>query len=224
MDTRRKKMKQQRAQWIGLLGAVTLLAGEGGPLFAQTAQTVSIPAQTIVRVQLMRDISSQTMEVGDRVSVRVAPDDASGLPKNAVFTGRVTEVMSATKTAPGVVDVHFGALQLGSVWQGISADLTTNGEPFVDETANLSATGKAQTEFNRKLIGYGAGAGAVLGALSRHNSRAFVTGGLLGGAAGLLTARAHRKQVYKDVNLKAGTEFSLVLNRPLSVRTTITAR
>jgi hypothetical protein len=217
-------MRNASVRHIVLAMALLAAAGAAGrPARAQQSTEASrIPAGTGIRVRLLRDISSRTMEVGDRVRVQVAADDTSGLPKEAILVGRVIEASPATASSPGVVDVSFGAIELAGGWQGISAELTTGGPgPRVDETAGVQLSGGSKQQGDKKLIGYGAGAGAVLGELFRHKDSALVKGGLLGAAAGYAAERTSRKKVYQDVSLKAGAEFNVILNRPLSVRTTV---
>ncbi|MES2464492.1 MAG: hypothetical protein V4671_28355, partial [Armatimonadota bacterium] len=178
---------------------------------------------------LQRALDSTTMDVGDKVRVQIAPDDSSGLPKDCFLVGRVTEVTSATKTAPGVIDVHFGALErAGSDWVGVSIDLAIGNQPLVDQTANVTVVGQTQQP-NTKLIGYGAGAGAVLGALFKHhaNGRSLVRGGLLGALIGTAAAETQKgpgkggTTDYKDVKLKAGTEITVTTNQPIRVQNTV---
>ena len=221
-----------RTRYAAAIAAATLFcSGSTGVARAQSAvqastQLSTIPKGTLVRVVLLRALDSTSMDVGDKVRVRVAPDDASGLPKDCVFVGRVTEVMPATKSAPGVIDVYFGALErAGSPWQGVSLDLAVGKQPRVDETADLRVVGETQQQQqpDTKLIGYGAGAGALLGSLSRHGGRSFLRGGILGAGAGAIAAEARSKPrtTYQDVKLKAGTELTVTLNRPITVQSAV---
>jgi hypothetical protein len=160
------------------------------------------------------------------VRVQIAPDDQSGLPKDCILVGRVIEVAPATKTAPGVIDIHFGALErTGGGWKGVSIDLAIGDQPKVDQTAGLAVTGQTQQEANTKIVGYGAGAGAVLGSLFKHNGHSAVKGGILGAVAGEIAAEATKGKTghtdYKDVKLKAGTELTVTLNRPITVESTV---
>lgn len=225
-------MKQQTLQISASIASIAMVIGgivtpgaRAQSIQANT-QVTTIPQGTMVRVILQRAVDSTSMEVGDKVRVAVAPDDPSGLPKDCVLVGRVTEVAPASKTAPGVVDVYFGALErAGRPWTSISVDLTVGNQPPVDQTANMSVKGQSTQAPNTKIIGYGAGAGAVLGSLFKHDGRSLIRGGLLGAAAGAVVADRTRKTTgtpdYRDVKIPAGTELTVTLNQPITVESTI---
>jgi heat shock protein HslJ len=213
---------------VVLLGA-SLWAGIT-PVQAQSveanSQVTTIPKGTLVRVLLQRALDSTTMEVGDRVSAQIAPDDPNGIPKDCILVGRVTEVTPATKTAPGIIDIHFGALErAGSPWQGVSVDLIVGNQPRVGQTADVAVTGQTTQQPNTKIIGYGAGAGAVLGSLFHRGGRSTIRGGVLGAIAGAVAAETTRNKTgqttYQDVKLPAGTELTVTLNQPITVQNTV---
>ncbi len=219
---RRFRSLAPAAAALGLL----CLGASGAPARAQNVQAsakmTTIPKGTLVRVVLLRDLDSTTMDVGDKVRVRVAPDDPSGLPDDCIFVGRVTEAAPASRSAPGVIDVHFGALERAGDWQGVSLDLAVGNQPKMDQTADLGIAGQTTQQPDTKIIGYGAGAGALLGSLLRHNGRSFLRGGILGAGAGAVAAALSKpKTDYKDVKLKAGTELTITLNRPISVQSAV---
>lgn len=97
--------------------AVTMVSGgaiirnANAQSIGTSSQVITSPQGTRARVLLQRALDSTTMEVGDKVRVTIAPTDVSGLPKDCVLVGRVTEVSAATKTAPGIIDISFGALE-----------------------------------------------------------------------------------------------------------------
>lgn len=208
-----------------LIAGVTVSDAQAQSMEA-SSQLVTIPAGTLAKVQLQRALDSTTMVVGDKVRVNIAPDDTSGLPKDCILVGRVTEASPATKNTPGVIDITFGALErAGNPWKTISVDLALGNYPQVNQTANVSVTGQTTQDPNTKIIGYGAGGGAVLGSLLKHNSRSFIRGGVLGMIGGAIAAETTKKKTgtptYFDVKVPVGTELTVTLNQPITVQSTI---
>ena len=204
---------------IWFLGAMLLPLLTAAPLQAQR-----IPAGTVVKVRLLQDLSSKTARVGDRVRVQVAEEDRSGLASDTVLVGRITEVRQASGSSPGVIDIHFGALERNGRWQAVAGSLHSLDERDVRADASGRLMGKQRKQDQAKLIGYGAAGGAVLGYLLKSKTKDALTGALLGAAAGYVYSESQKKKGYEDVDLKAGSEFGVYLNRPLAVGRSVAVR
>ena len=168
-----------------------------------------IPAGTQVKVKLLRSLSSEDANVGDTVRAQVAGDDASGLPVGTTFYGRVTSVHPATAKKPGLVYVRFGTRPLTDA----SATPQVATAHLVGSNAHSEKAGD---------ISIGAGIGGLIG-LSRKRKLGDAAAGAALGALGGYAADQAQKKSATDVTLKQGSEITLSLNRPMTVRTEIDA-
>ena len=197
-------------------------------LSSAPAQAQRLPEGTVVKVRLLDDLNSETARVGDRVRVQVADTDRSGLPLDSVFVGRVTEARRASKSAPGVINLSFGALERAGGWQPVSGGLHSLDDKFVREDASGRLVGKRGTsdKERQKFLGYGAAGGALLGYVLGDDLNGALKGGLLGAVAGYLYGESQKKkqQGYQNVDLKEGAEFGIYLNRPVTLRDSVAQR
>lgn len=195
------------AAWLGLF--LTCAAADA----LQAQETV--PGGTVIKVRLLDDLSSADARVGDRVRVRVAEDDRSGLPPGTVLVGRVTQVQKASRSQPGMIDVDFRVAELRNRWVPISGDPYSLGDRDVRETASGRLEAKGRRNERTKFIGYGAAGGVLLGKLLGTST---LEGVLLGAGAGYLYEKSRRnKSKYRDVSLDAGSEFGVRLNRRVAL-------
>jgi hypothetical protein len=197
-----------------------LLSGAALAQPSYSARQVSLPRGTVLRADLNDRLSSMDSRPGDRFTGTIK-EDGSGLPPGTEVVGQVVDVQRSTDHQPGVVDVDFRSLRLpdGRVFP-IDGRLTSLDNDNVRKTSSgrLEARNNASSERN-KFLGYGAGAGAVISALSGGN---LLKGALLGGAAGFVLNQLNRDKNsngrYSEVNLKPGTEFGVELTRSTNVR------
>jgi len=185
-----------------------------------TTRQTSLPEGTVLKAELNDRLSSVDSHPGDRFRATIRPDQYdTGLPNGTQVEGTVTSVRRASDKEPGTIDVDFTTLRTpdGRTYP-ITASLTSLDANSVqrNSTGRLEARGRSSKDKN-KFIGYGAGAGALIGALSRGN---LLTSALLGAAAGYLYGQLNKDKAnndgrYSDVNLKAGTEFGVRVDRDL---------
>lgn len=184
-------------------------------------QEVSLSEGTVLRAELKDRLSSVDSRPGDRFTATIRADqDGSGLPSGTEVTGLVRSVRKASDRQPGTIDVTFETLRLpGGRSYPITANLTSLDAENVRRTADgrLESRGSS-SKSNTKFIGYGAGAGAIIGALSGGD---LLMSGLLGAAAGYLYGQLNKDKQrngrYSDVDMKAGTEFGVELSRQVVV-------
>jgi len=201
---------------------VFALSGAASAQRSSYTQQVSLPQGTVLRAELNDSLSSTDSRPGDRFTATIRSDeDGSGLPSGTKVVGQVQSVRRASEKQPGTVDVDFSSLQLpdGRTYP-VEATLTSLDSKNIRRTASgrLESTGRSSKDKN-KFIGYGAGAGAIIGALGGGN---LLTSALLGAAAGYLYGQLNKDKQsnngrYSDVNLKAGTEFGVELNRQMAL-------
>jgi hypothetical protein len=176
----------------------------------------TVPTNTIIRVRLDQELSSKTARVGDRFSSEVTdPVNSAGvevIPAGAKVWGRVTSVKRAGRRSPGSIVVAFSSVQMPN---GRSAVI--NGSLTSADEANADNEGTVKGGSNRKrdavFIGGGAATGALIGAIAGGGKGAAI-GAILGGGLGT-GARVYEKE--KEAQVKAGTEFGVILNRSVTL-------
>jgi len=185
-----------------------------------TTRQMSLPEGTVLKAELNDRLSSVDSQPGDRFRATLRPDQYdTGLPSGTQVEGTVTSVRRASEKEPGTIDVEFTTLRtpdgrtypINASLQSLDADSVQR-----NSTGRLEARGRSSKD-KSKFIGYGAGAGALIGVLSRGN---LLTSALLGAAGGYLYGQLNKDKSqnngrYSDVNLKTGTEFGVRVDRDL---------
>ena len=178
----------------------------------------NLPSGTVIPVRLDEPLSSKSATSGDKFTATVVggADDA-GLPEGTRVEGTVREAISSGDGKAGSLDVDFRRLVFadGSA-QAITGSLySLSGKAVTRSDGRLVATtdkGKDRLKF----IGIGAGAGLLIGTLTKQNS---ILSLLLGAGAGYLYNEVGNKPKPGDVELKQGQEFGVRLDRQLAFNT-----
>ena len=211
---------------------ITLIAGSVVPTFgsAQRRRTrrrapapnvvyYTVPTNTVIRVRMNEHLNSKTARIGDRFSTNVTePVYANGgtqvIPVGSRIWGRVSSVRAAGRRTPGNITVSFTSVQLPNAKSyPINGSLTTLQADDVNSDNEGTVKGKGNRKRDAVFIGGGAAGGALIGAIAGGGKGAAI-GALLGGALGT-GARVYEKESEADV--KSGTEFGVILNRPVSL-------
>ncbi len=199
-----------------MLFATALLVALAVPTLAQT--TV-IPRYTVIPVVLDNGLNSAVSKVGDVFYSHCAGTDCGGFPVGTQFKGKVTGVVRASGTTPGQIDVQFthAILPGGTVVpiSGLLSSLNSNAVVTDPQTGRLTARTTSRNDRN-KFIAYGAGAGILIGVLSRSN---ILKGALIGAAAGWLAGALQRGKPAGNVDVPPGTEFGIMLTNAVTVPT-----
>jgi hypothetical protein len=223
---------------LGFLILIALMAGSVLPAFGQrrrvrrsprlgrytrpveaqpTYRTVS--ANTVLRVRINEEISSENARVGDRfTTTTVDPVYAGGvevIPAGSIVTGRVASVLRASrKSKAGTLGVSFVSVQLPSgMTRSINGSLTDVASESVSSDNEGQVSGRSSMKRNVVFIGGGAAAGALIGAIAGGGKGAGI-GGILGGGAGAAGAYFSKG---KEAVVKRGTEFGVVLNQSVAL-------
>jgi len=171
-----------------------------------------------IRVRIENRISSKESQPGDRFSTKVTEPVYSHtgiivIPAGSRITGKIDSVKRAQKNGkPGEIDVSFIQIKLpnGTTRKinGSLASLDSKGAKSDNE-----GTVSADKMKHRKIIFIGGGGvgGAVLGGIIGGGKGALI-GGIIGAGTGLLGGKIKKG---KEVKVKSGTEFGVVLNQPL---------
>lgn len=170
----------------------------------------TVPSGTVMRVELMESLSSQTSEPGDIFRARVASDvtDDGGqvvIPAGSEVVGVVGEAVPLRKVGgQAKLTLRF-------------TDLVLPSGGTVPIRASFVGAGRSETRKDAATIGGAAAGGAILGrVLSKGNrSRGAVIGAIIGAAAG--TAIASRTPG-EEVTIDRGTAVDLKLDDSVEVR------
>jgi hypothetical protein len=180
---------------------------------------VVLPTGSVIPVRLDQSLTSKTAQSGDRfvATVRYGTGDA-GLPEGASVQGVVRESLRSAGGKPGVLDLDFRRLVTpGGQDRPLTGSLIALDSKSVQssDTGRMVATG-SKSKDRLKFIGLGAGAGLLIGTLTKKGNKVIDT--MLGAGAGYLYNELKNKKA-GDVNLKAGTEFGIRLDRQLAFDT-----
>jgi len=180
-----------------------------------------LTSETVIPVRLDTRLSSRESRNGDRFTATIGTDGRTvygSLPAGTRIEGRVVTARPQSGKDPGVIELDFQRLRLpnGRAYaidgQLISLD---NNSVIRDENGTLRSRGSATARDNRTVYaGYGAGAGLIVGLLTKRP----LEGAILGGILGYLGGEAERSRNRpSDVTLAAGTEFGVRLTRDVAI-------
>jgi hypothetical protein len=174
---------------------------KGGLLNLLKPDPVVVPEDTRLPLVLETTVSSKTSHKGDLVVAKLAEDVKVGervvLPEGTELRGHVTSAVPSGKVK-GVAHLAFDF-----------DTLLLKGQEHAVETRTVSITAPKTHKRDAAIIGGGAGAGALIGAIVDGKKGAGV-GALVGGAAGtgvVLTTTG------KEVQIPAGSRLSIKLTR-----------
>lgn len=180
----------------------------------------TVAAGKRIRVRMNETLSSKTAKVGERFTVTVrepvySTTGAVVIPEGSELVGRIDAVVPAKKGGkPGTIDVSFiQAVLPNGTKRVINGSLTELNSD--DAKSDSEGTASGDKMKHRKVIWYGGGAagGAILGAAIGGGKGALI-GGLLGAGGGFLGERYTKGE---EAKVESGTEFSVYLNRAVSL-------
>lgn len=189
-------------------GAATDGKAAGGKTSAQkpAADTITIPAGTVVVVRLGETLSSNGSQAGQGFSATVA--------QPVVVEGK-TVVEKGAAAHGTVVDAKgMGHFKGGAMLEIRLNSITINGKERNVETAAVERELKGKGKRSAVLVGGGAGAGALIGALAGGGKGAAI-GALAGGGAGTAGAAFTGN---KEIVMPAESAISFKLKQPIEVR------
>ena len=172
---------------------------------------VTIPAGTVLPVELRTTVGSETSKVEDPVrgTVRraITIGGVEAVPAGSVLAGTVTEAArSARVKGRARIAFRFSSL-----------DAPGDAERLRIRTATYVREAEPTKKKDAATIGGGAAAGAVIGGIIGGGDGA-AKGAAIGGGAGTGVVLSTRG---KEVTLPAGTSISVKLVEPLTVRVRI---
>jgi hypothetical protein len=198
----------------------TMMISPAAPCAAQNTRTVTLDAGTVIPVKLRDTISSTDSQKGDRFSATLQSEDAARslrLPIGTIVEGTVSAVRPMEGKEPGVVALKFDRVILPNESSyPIQGSLIGLDNKSVTRGSDGRLTAKSDQK-NKTLMyaGYGAGAGLVLGAITRGNT---ILDTLIGGGLGYLLGTTDKSRgAPRDVLLKPNTEMGVRLDRSITV-------
>jgi hypothetical protein len=169
---------------------------------------VTVPAGTVLAVELRTAVGSATSKVEDPVrgAIRrtVSVDGVDAIPAGSVVAGAVTEAARAGRVK-GRARVAFRFATL---------DRPSDAERVKIRTGTYAREADATKKRDAATIGGGAAAGAVIGGIVGGGDGA-AKGAAIGGGAGTGVVLSTRG---KEVSLPAGTAVSVKLVEPVTLR------
>ena len=178
---------------------------------APSFRELSVPAGTLLRVRLDRELSTETSNVGDMFTVTLLSPitDTSNvvIPAGTKIRGEVTALESSGSAGQqALIRVDFGQLLLDG--ESYQVALTVS-------EANATTRGRSSTEEKAVKIGAGAVVGGILGRVIGGNATGTIIGGVAGAAAGTAIALGTEDV---DAVLEEGSEMTLRVEERITVR------
>ncbi|HYE64071.1 MAG TPA: hypothetical protein VD966_00730 [Pyrinomonadaceae bacterium] len=176
---------------------------------ARTGGVVFIPADTVMLVELMTNLSSDASQRGDRFQARVLEP---GEYEDAVLDGRVTRVKRAGKVkGQSELQLTFDQIRLDNRWANINAQVIEVVTAGTSEAGSVDpeggVKGKDSTRDDVTKIGAATAIGAIIGVIAGGGKGAAI-GAAIGGAVGtggVLTQRGQEIRLYRGQQLRIRT-------------------
>lgn len=172
-------------------------------------RVVSVPSGTVMEVEFLESLSSQSSQPGDifraRVSSNVTADGDVAIPAGSEVVGVVTEAVPLRKVG--------GRAKLALKF----TDLVLPSGATVPLRASLVEQGRSETGRDAATIGGAAAGGAILGRILNKGNR--TKGGLIGAVIGAAAGAAIASRTPgEEVTIPEGTRLDLKLDDAVEVR------
>ncbi|MBN9501037.1 MAG: hypothetical protein BGO01_07400 [Armatimonadetes bacterium 55-13] len=183
-----------------------------------TKAVVMVDKTTVLPVALDQELSSNQSQKGDRFTATLQGqnDTYAGIPEGTKIQGKVVDVKAKSGDQPGMIELKFNKMILpDGRTANIKGSLIGLDDKSVEKNDEGIYTAKSTKKDQRVVFaGYGAGAGLLVGLLTKKP----LEGALLGGVLGYLLGEVDRAQKKPaDVHLKRGTEFGVRLDEPVTI-------
>lgn len=185
-------------------------------------------AGTVIPVTLQTRVNSKDSKTGDLVRAAISNFNAQPeswdnnrfqFPTGSIIEGRIVSAIPKDGDRPGVIEMNFSTIVLPDGRSSkIDGSLIGLDDKSVARNKDGVLIAKKTNKDNRLVYtGYGAGAGLIVGLLTKQPLEKTAIGGLLGYLAGSLTPA--EKQA-NDVNLEPGAKFGVKLDQQATITLT----
>ncbi|HYJ46469.1 MAG TPA: hypothetical protein VEV81_07630 [Pyrinomonadaceae bacterium] len=182
----------------------------GGPV--STGNASYIPADTVLRVELLTNLSTDVTQKGDRFQARVIEPAEY---QDAMLEGHVSRVKRPGKIKGNAeLQLSFDKISLNGRWTNFTAQVievedtgASEGVGEVDQEGGVK--GKDRTKDDISKVGASTGIGAIVGAIFGGGKGAAI-GAAIGGAVGagsVITSSG------KDIHLEHGQQLKIRTSR-----------
>jgi hypothetical protein len=206
--------------WTEALQLVSITSAFGQstavPMPTQRLRRVLARSNEVIPMTLDNELNSMTSSKGDPFTATVRTGDSmdyAGIPAGTKIEGHIAAVHAKDGNNPGILDLAFDRLRFTDGRSAaVSGTLTSLDDKHVTQDANGVMTAKTDGGADKRMVyaGYGAGAGLLVGVLTKRPLETTILGGALGYIIGQVQ-RDQRKA--SNVKLVAGTELGLRLDK-----------
>jgi len=210
------------------IGSTNTNNNTGRPITFENRRRFIIREGSVIPVSLNTGINSRDARRGDRITATIRDfnasrdlrwdDESFDLPEGTIVEGRVLTARPQAGSDPGILELQFNRLRMpdgrtatidGSLISLDSKDVARN------ESGVLVAKASANRDNRTVYAGYGAGAGLIVGLLTKRPLENAALGGLLGYVVGTLQRDQQRP---RNVELKPGTQFGVRVNQDVALQ------
>ncbi len=189
---------------------------------ARKLRRVMVRENTVIPVTLDHTLSTIDSRKGDTftATVRTDGDEYSTIPRGTKVEGHIAAVHPMKSNSPALLDLAFDKLVFpNGRTVRVDGTLTSLASDNVTKDANgvLVMNPQAKDKDNRMVYaGYGAGAGLLVGILTKKPLEGTVIGGVLGYLLGT-QKNSQQAQKVSDITLAPGTEMGVRVNQDVTV-------
>jgi hypothetical protein len=209
--------------WFAAQNLVTISTSEAGTIVTppQTLRRVLLRANEVIPVELDQTLNSANNRRGDTFTATVITTDHEAygdLPRGTKVEGHIAAIRRRSADRPAILDLTFDRLRFpnGKTVKMDGSLISLDGKFVRDNGSGVLVARENARGADQRMVyaGYGAGAGLLVGVLTKKP----LEGAILGGALGYILGQVKKDQApsTRDVILESGTEMGVRINNNLT--------